>query len=118
MSENRYAKIKDRATYEVQIGVGCPEEYYIEIGMTKMDVERAYDGNWYVAGHAPVQPEPTPEQIKRKRISELKSELNSTDYKIIKCSECSLVGEELPYDIAELHAQRQALRDEINELEK
>lgn len=63
-------------------------------------------------------PEPTEEEIKQARIAELKAQLNSTDYKIIKCSECSLAGEELPYDIAELHAQRQALRDEINELEQ
>lgn len=62
-------------------------------------------------------PEPTEEEIKQARIAELKTELDSTDYKIIKCSECSLAGEELPYDIAELHAQRQALRDEINELQ-
>ena len=39
------------------------------------------------------------------------------DYKIIKCSEASLVGEEMPYDITALHAERQALRDKINELE-
>lgn len=32
-------------------------------------------------------------------------------------SEASLLGTELPYDIAELHAQRQAERDEINQLE-
>lgn len=63
------------------------------------------------------EPEPTPEEIKQRQINELKLQLNSTDYKIIKCSECSLVGVELPYDIAELHTQRQALRDEINELE-
>lgn len=62
-------------------------------------------------------PMPTPEEIKQQRIAELKAELSSTDYKIIKCSECSLVGEELPYDIAELHTQRQVIRDEINELE-
>ena len=61
--------------------------------------------------------EPTPEEIKQQQIAELKAELTSTDYKIIKCSECSLAGVDLPYDIAELHAQRQALRDEINELE-
>lgn len=54
---------------------------------------------------------------KEGRIAELKSQLDGTDYKIIKCSECSLAGVELPYDIAELHAQRQALRDAINELE-
>jgi hypothetical protein len=40
------------------------------------------------------------------------------DYKIIKCSEYQLAGKELPYDITELHAERQALRDEINKLEK
>lgn len=62
-------------------------------------------------------PEPTEEETKRARIIELKQLLNSTDYKIIKCSECSLVGDELPYDIVALHEQRQALRDEINELE-
>ena len=63
-------------------------------------------------------PAPSEEQIKQQRITELKAQLNNTDYKIIKCSECSLAGVELPYDIAELHAQRQALRDEINELEE
>ena len=54
---------------------------------------------------------------KEDQIEELKEQLASTDYKIIKCSECSLAGEELPYDIAELHTERQALRDQINELE-
>lgn len=63
------------------------------------------------------EPEPTPEEKKRMRIAELKADLTSTDYKIIKCSECSLAGIELPYDITALHAERQALRDEINELE-
>lgn len=62
-------------------------------------------------------PEPTPEEVKQARIMELKAELSATDYKIIKCSECNLAGEPLPYDINELHATRQAIRDEINELE-
>lgn len=64
------------------------------------------------------EPEPTPEEIKERRIAELKAQLNGTDYKIIKCSECSLAGKPLPYDILELHTQRQAIRDEINELEQ
>lgn len=63
------------------------------------------------------EPEPTPEEQRQMRINDLKAQLDSTDYKIIKCSECSLAGVDLPYDIAELHAQRQAIRDEINELE-
>ena len=68
-----------------------------------------------VAGIVPeiVEPEPTAEQ----QIEALKQQLTSTDYKIIKCSEAQLLGEDLPYDIASLHAERQALRDKINELE-
>lgn len=40
------------------------------------------------------------------------------DWKIIKCYEAKLKGEELPYDLDELMTQRQAVRDEINELQK
>ncbi len=50
-------------------------------------------------------------------IATLKRQLSETDYKIIKCSECSLAGLVLPYDIVALHTQRQTIRDEINTLE-
>lgn len=71
--------------------------------------------NWV---YIEINPAPTPEEIKQREIAELKAQLDATDYKIIKCSEYSLNGQELPYDIAELHAYRQALRDRINELEE
>jgi len=51
-------------------------------------------------------------------ILKLQEELNNTDYKIIKCSEYQLAGLEIPYNIAELHANRQRLRDKINELQE
>ena len=50
-------------------------------------------------------------------IERLKSELQESDYKVIKCAEAMAVGAELPYDAQELHKERQALRDKINELE-
>lgn len=62
-------------------------------------------------------PGPSEEEIKQARIAELKGQLDSTDYKVIKCAESQLAGVELPYDVAALHAERQALRDEINQLE-
>ena len=62
-------------------------------------------------------PEPEEPSI-QDQIASLKAELEATDYKIIKCSEAQLVGEELPYDIVSLHTERQAIRNEINELEK
>ena len=50
-------------------------------------------------------------------IAEFKELLNSTDYKVTKCMEAQLLGISLPYNITELHTQRQQIRDRINELE-
>lgn len=50
-------------------------------------------------------------------IANLKEMLYASDYQIIKCYEYALNNLELPYDVAELHAERQALRDQINALE-
>ena len=51
-------------------------------------------------------------------IERLKSELQESDYKVIKCAEAICLNAELPYNMTELHKERQALRDKINELEK
>lgn len=60
---------------------------------------------------------PEPNLSSTQQIQELKYQLAETDYKIIKCYEYNLAGLDLPYDIEELHTERQALRDKINELE-
>lgn len=51
------------------------------------------------------------------QIESLKMRLSENDYKIIKCSEYQLTGQSLPYNIIALHAERQALRNQINVLE-
>lgn len=66
-----------------------------------------------------VKPAPQPyEPAAEDKIRELKALLAATDYQIIKCSECQLLGQDIPYDVAELHENRQAIRDKINELEE
>lgn len=69
-------------------------------------------------------PQPTPlteeeqERIhKQTEIRHMKDMLAESDYKVIKCMEAYLCGEELPYDIAELHAERDEQRRRINENE-
>ena len=51
-------------------------------------------------------------------IAAMKEKIASTDYQIIKCYEYALNNLDLPYDVAALHAERQALRNRINDLEK
>ena len=51
------------------------------------------------------------------KILDLKAQIESSDYQIIKCYEYSLIKLEMPYDVEKLHAERQALRNQINALE-
>lgn len=66
-------------------------------------------------------PQPTAEELRDRRymeIERLKSELQESDYKVIKCAEAICLNAEMPYNMTALHKERQALRDKINELEE
>ena len=91
--------------------------------------ELSNDGSVYTETEvAPVQPELTEEEkaelARQQQISQvtaqiddLKARIAASDYKIIKTYEYTLLGEQTEYDIEEVHAERQALRDLINSLE-
>ena len=78
-----------------------------------MEIKREYNGMVFVDYISDTeQGIPKSSEIER-----LKSELQESDYKVIKCAEALTIGAEMPYDVASLHKVRQALRDKINELE-
>lgn len=56
------------------------------------------------------------ELTKAQAVEDMKQDLASSDYKVIKCMECFLLGKEMPYDINALHEERQNKRDKINEV--
>ena len=68
----KYCFIKDEETGLVQIGVGCPDEYYIEIGMEKKEVEQSEkNGLWYLSDKCPnYTDEEKFEIVRNKRIAE------------------------------------------------
>lgn len=51
-----------------------------------------------------------------KRLQILNNKLKNSDYKIIKCYEYSLAGLPLPYDIQQLHSEREKIREQIRQL--
>lgn len=90
--------------------------------------ELSDDGSVYVEPVAPVQPEPTEEELAEMakqeqirqvtaQINDLKEQIATSDYKVIKTYEYTLLGEQTEYDMEAVHAERQALRDQINTLE-
>ena len=64
------------------------------------------------------QTQPTEADKARQRIAELEEALRANDYKVIKCFEAQATGGEMPYNIAKLHAEREAARTEINDLQQ
>ena len=55
----KYAKIINPETKQCEVGLGTNTTFYQSVGMVEMDVEKAYNGAWYVTGYAPQKPEPT-----------------------------------------------------------
>lgn len=60
-------------TYQEIITVG---DWYNTIGMTEKEVEKAYNGKWYLAGYAPSQPL---DELKEQKRTERDNLLQSTD---------------------------------------
>lgn len=68
----KYCKVLDKKTGLVQIGVGCPDEYYKEIGMELRNVQQSdINGNWYIIDKCPMKTQEQKEQEERERISML-----------------------------------------------
>lgn len=78
----KYCKIKNNETGLVQIGVGCPDKYYIEIGMEQRDVEQSeVDFQWYLTEKCPHYAEEEKLQIaKENKYSENDEKASITRY--------------------------------------
>lgn len=80
-----------------------PKPYYIEEGDSVLQ-------KWEVITNDPAKI--------ASKISVLKSELDDSDYKVMKCYEATIAkSDEMPYNADELIESRQATRNEIDRLE-
>lgn len=116
----KYAKVINEETKLCEVGLGTNTKFYQSIGMTEMDVEQAYDGNWYVKGYAPEKPA---KETAQEKIEELKAELGKTDYIDNKFIEAivkndSELLEALKVKYKDKLDERQSIRNRIDELEE
>lgn len=66
----KYCFITDEETGLVQLGVGCPDEYYEEIGMQQRDVEQSeIDYQWYLTDKCPHYTEQEKIALLRERLT-------------------------------------------------
>lgn len=97
----KYAKIQNKETKKVSVGLGTNIDFYKLIGMEEMDVEQAYNGGWYVVGYAPEEPEC---EKKEKRKTELMAQLDALDLKCIRALRAIQSGNGTEDDTAKLAA--------------
>lgn len=106
MAEIKYAKFNPDAK-TLQVGIGTNDAFYKALGMELMEVELAFDGQYYPAGQAPEKPRT---DILREELAEQQNILTTTDWYAIRFADS---GVEIPADIK---TQRQAARKRIDEI--
>lgn len=101
-----YAMITNEKTKVVAVGLGTDTKFYESIGMTDMEVEQAYDGNWYVKGYAP----DFSEQIKQDKIAELDAQYQA--------DKAQLMQYYFEFSIAGNTEGMESIKEEIDNLNK
>lgn len=97
----KYAQIIDNETKLCNVGVGTNTNFYKSIGMELLDVEQAYDGQWYLQGYAPSQPL---DELKEKKLDELTAAGHQFDNQLV--NEDMIIKSSLGFSInADLRSQ-------------
>ena len=107
-----YAKIVNEETKQCDVGTGTNTAFYQSIGMTPMEVEQAYDGQWYLKGYAPEKPEPTKEEQQKARQEAYKAEVDPITCHIQRLGDEEQKPEVIA-EIASLVEERKAKVEEI-----
>lgn len=53
----KYIKVMNNNTKQCDIALGTDTSWFINKGYTEQEVEQAYNGQWYISGYAPQEPE-------------------------------------------------------------
>lgn len=102
------AKVIDKNTKQCEVGLGSNISYYKSKGMTEMEVEKAYDGKWYLKGYAPEKPQ----SIKEREIKAVRdSMINDMTWRVERVNEQRELGLPSVDDYGMLLEYRQYLRD-------
>lgn len=76
----KYAQIINQETKKCNVALGDDNKFYQSIGMTEMEVEQAYNGDWYIKGYVPVISQ---EELNLKEAIVAKNELQEIAIKYI-----------------------------------
>ena len=85
----KYAKICDQNTKACIVALGDNQQYYLEEGFQKLDVEQAYNNCWYLKGYAPIQ---SLDQLKDKCYNQLWRNYKTYQEKYVDAEDLTLAS--------------------------
>ena len=109
-----YCKYDNETKKCLEVGTGTNTEFYKSIGMVDMEVEQDYAGSWYLAGYAPVKPEPTKEEQQKARENAYRAEVDPITCHINRLKDEEQT-EEVVAEIASLVEERKAKVEDIKQ---
>ena len=110
----KYAKIINEETKQCDVGLGTNTQFYESIGMRQMEVDQAWNGNWYLRGHVPPQPAPTHDEQSEKRAAAYQAEVDPITCHIQRLEDEEQTPE-IEQEIADLKQERSEKVEEIKE---
>ena len=75
-----YCKYDKNTKKCLEVGTGTDTEFYKSIGMTDKEVEKAYDGSYYLKGYAPTQ---DIDELKSDKLAELTAITSKFDNQLV-----------------------------------
>ena len=75
-----YCKYDSETKKCLEVGTSTDTEFYKSIGMTDKEVEKAYDGSYYLKGYAPTQ---NIDELKASKLSELTTITSKFDNQLV-----------------------------------
>ena len=110
----KYAQIINKKTKLCNVGLGTNEEFYKSIGMIPLEVEQAYNGDWYIEGYAPQEPAPTEEEQREKRANAYQLEVDPITSHISRLRDMEQTEEV----VAEIEKLKQERDDKVEEIKQ
>ena len=106
----KFAKIENEQTKAVSVGIGTDIEFYKSIGMTEMEVEKGYDGQWYLQGYAPQKSIEEVQAEIQKQLTEAVQRILDSKAQELLYDNCLSVCSYINTDVPKFDAEGKAFR--------
>lgn len=106
----KFAKVINEETKQCEVGLGTNAKFYASIGMTEMEVEQGYDGQWYLQGYASTKPQEQIEAEIQKQLTDAVQHVLDAKAQELNYDSCLSVCSYIDTGVQKFDAEGRAFR--------